>query len=238
MQGSYRLTSDPVFYWMGSFFALLTTALPAVLGQVRFMPLGQTVVLSIFVVLAVRRRDLRGALGVVLLWLVVSMAALIVLMGVAPAQIERAFDDGFFYRASLSEWYFAGSPLPGSLATQPLASLLEVAGLTVGALVSGGVVGVWSLVRLANLTAFGAGHLLGVLGSPLWLPVALAPWHLLQLAGASGLVVLLAEPLWVVRGVTGSWFRRRRRWLWFALLLYLAGVVAEALLPAFWRFHR
>jgi hypothetical protein len=47
MQRSYQLTSDPVFYWMGSFFALLTTALPAVLGQVRFMPLGQTVVLSI-----------------------------------------------------------------------------------------------------------------------------------------------------------------------------------------------
>jgi hypothetical protein len=108
----------------------------------------------------------------------------------------------------------------------------------VGALASGGLVGVWSLVRLANLTAFGAGHLLGVLGSPLWLPVVLAPWHLLQLAGASSLVVLLAEPLWVVRGVTGSWFRQRRRWLLFGLLIYLAGVVAEAVLPAFWRFHR
>jgi hypothetical protein len=76
------------------------------------------------------------------------------------------------------------------------------------------------------------------LGSPLWLPVVLAPWHLLQLAGASSLVVLLAEPLWVVRGVTGSWFRQRRRWLLFGLLIYLAGVVAEAVLPAFWRFHR
>lgn len=237
MEHEYQLTRDPVYYVMAVFFALLTTALPATLGQVRFMPISQTIVLSIFLSIAVRRRDLRGALMLIFLWLAFSMASLIGVTLVAPGQVERAFDDGFMVRAMFSEWYFANSPLPASFVTAPLSSLLEIAGITLGSLFTGGVVGVWSLMRMANLAAFSAGHLLGVLGSPLWLFVTLPIWSLLQLSGAGGLVVLFAEPLLVDRFALGDWLARRRRPLLLFGSLYVAGLLAELLLPAIWHFH-
>ncbi|HHY55261.1 MAG TPA: hypothetical protein GYA08_07470, partial [Chloroflexi bacterium] len=80
MERTYQLTRDPVFYLMAAFFAFLTTALSAVLGQVRFMPISQTVILAIFVALAMRRRDLRAGLTLVFVWLGLSMIILIVLM--------------------------------------------------------------------------------------------------------------------------------------------------------------
>ena len=237
MQREYQLTRDPVFYLTAAFFAFLTTALSAVLGQFRFMPISQTLILMIFMAIAVRRRDLRGALSVVLLWLAISTLVLIVLMWIAPGQVERAFADGFMHRARVSEWYFARSPLPASFATQPVASVLEVVGVTLGALLTGGLAGVWFLVQMANLAAFSAGHLLGILGSPLWIVVALPVWSILQGIGAGGLVVACAEPLLADRFALGAWLQRRRRWLaWFAAI-YAAGLIAEWLLPAFWHFH-
>lgn len=237
MNQEYRLTRDPVFWIMAAFFALLTTAVPAVFGQVRFMPISQTVVLWIFIALAVRRSDLRSALTVVYVWLLVSMSILIVLTLLVPGQIERAFDDGFMVRAMTSEWYFANSPLPASFATEPIAAALEIVGVTLGALLTGGVVGIWSLVRMANLAAFTAGHLLAILGSPVWIVVALPIWSVLQVAGAGGLVVLFAEPLLVDRFALGRWFTRRRRALAIFGALYAAGVLAELILPTFWHFH-
>lgn len=54
-----------------------------------------------------------------------------------------------------------------------MASLIEALGVTLGASLTGGVVGVWFLVRMANLAAFSAGHLLGVLANPLLLALSL-----------------------------------------------------------------
>jgi len=237
MSQEYRLTRDPAFWAMGAFFALLTTAMPALFGQMRFMPISQTIVLSIFMGIAVRRHDLRSALTVVYTWLLVSMTSLIVLMLLVPGQVERAFDDGFMVRAMTSEWYFTNSPLPASFATEPIPAALEIAGVTLGALFTGGVIGVWSLVRMANLAAFTAGHLLGVLGSPLWIVVALPIWNLLQIVGAGGLVVLFAEPLLVDRFGLRRWFTRRRLALAIFGAIYVAGVLAKLILPAFWHFH-
>ncbi|MCL4825778.1 MAG: hypothetical protein KJZ95_00335 [Caldilinea sp.] len=237
MSQEYRLTRDPAFWAMGAFFALLTTAMPALFGQMRFMPISQTIVLSIFMGIAVRRHDLRSALTMVYTWLLVSMTSLIVLMLLVPGQVERAFDDGFMVRAMTSEWYFTNSPLPASFATEPIPAALEIAGVTLGALFTGGVIGVWSLVRMANLAAFTAGHLLGVLGSPLWIVVALPIWNLLQIVGAGGLVVIFAEPLLVDRFGLRRWFTRRRLALAIFGAIYVAGVLAKLILPAFWHFH-
>ncbi|MBO9393146.1 hypothetical protein [Caldilinea sp.] len=237
MAKAYQLTRDPVFYLMAVLFALFTTGLSAFLGQLRFMPISQTIALSLFMALALRRRDLRAALSVVALWLVTTMLVLIVLTLLAPTQVERAFADGFLHRAAFSEWYFTGSPLPASFTAAPFAKTLEIAGITVGSLLTGGVVGVWSLVRLANLTAFSAGHLLGVLESPLWIFVALPIWSLLQLVGATGLVALCAEPMLVDRFAFRQWLQRRRRELAIFGALYAIGLIAEAVLPAFWHFH-
>lgn len=236
----YRLQRDPVFFFMTGFFALLTTGLPAVLGQPRFMPLVQTIALTALLIIPLRKRDLRSALAVVFLWLALQIAALVLLTWVAPVQIERAFENGFLYRAGMSEWYFAGSTLPASFASQPGASAVEILGLLAGSLLTGGLVGNWFLIRMANLAAFGATSLALALENPLWLPVMFTPWSLLQLIGGAGLVVLLAEPL--ASGQFGAGLRRlgsvRRKPLLIFGALYLAGIMAELVLPGFWHFYQ
>ena len=204
------------------------------------MPLVQALALTVFMLIPLRQRDLRSALAVVFLWLALSMALLMLLTWVAPVQLERAFENGFLYRAELAEWYFASSPLPASFASQPLAALIEISGILAGSLLTGGLVGSWFLMRMANLAAFGAASLLLALDSPLWLPVTLPPWMILQLAGAGGLLALLAEPLASgkfkagLRDLAGA---RRKPLLIFGAL-YLAGILLELLLPAFWHFYQ
>jgi hypothetical protein len=238
MQQRYELNRDPVFFAMAAFFALLVTAIPAALGQLRFMPLLQAASLTVFLLIPLRKRDLRGALIVVFLWLALSMLAILVLTWFVPEQMERTFENGFLHRAAVSEWYYADSPLPASFATQPVPSLVEIAGILLGSLLTGGLVGAWFLVKMANLAAFSAGSLLLTMDSPLLLPIALPIWSILQIAGAGGLVVLLAEPLISGRFAAGmgDLFRVRRRPLIVFGTIYLLGLILELILPAFWHF--
>ena len=237
MERAYQLSRDPVYFAMAAFFALLTTGLPAIIGQPRFMPLSQAIVLTLFLAIAVRAGDMRSAIAIVFLWLATSMAILVTLTWFAPDQVERAFENGFMQRAMTSEWYFARSPLPGSVASEPVATLVEAAGVILGALLTGGLIGAWFLVRMANLAAFSAGHLLGIFGNPLLIFIALPLWSILQIAGAGGLVALCSEPLLSCRFAIGAWFRRRKHLLAIFGALYALGLVAEAFLPAFWHFH-
>lgn len=237
MERAYQLSRDPVYFLMAAFFALLTTGLPAIMGQPRFMPLSQAVVLTLFLAIAVRGGDMRSGIAIVLLWLATSMTILVILTWFAPDQVERAFDNGFMQRAMTSEWYFARSPLPGSIAGEPVATVVEVAGVILGALLTGGLVGAWFVVRMANLAAFSAGHLLGIFGNPLLIFIALPIWSILQIAGAGGLVALCSEPLLSGRFALGSWLPRRRRLLAIFGAIYALGLLAEAILPAFWHFH-
>lgn len=237
MERAYQLSRDPVYFLMAAFFALLTTGLPAVMGQPRFMPFIQAVVLTIFLAISVRRGDIRSGLGIVFLWLAVTMSLILLLTWFVPEQLERAFDNGFMQRAMTSEWYFARSPLPGGITVEPLATAAEIAGIVLGSLLTGGLVGAWFLVRMANLAAFSAGHLLGIFGNPILIFIALPVWSILQIAGAGGLVVLCAEPLLSGRFALGPWFRRRSRLLALFSGIYAIGLLAEAILSAFWHFH-
>lgn len=238
MKSEYHLARDPLFYFSISLFALLATGLPAILGQFRFMPLVQAVALTVFMAIPLRQHDLRGALSVVFLWLALSMALLLLLTWAAPGQVERAFEGGFEYRGAYAEWYYAHSLLPASFASQPLASAVEVIGVVLGSLLSAGLVGAWFVVKMANLAAFGAGSLLITLQNPLLLPVALPLWSLLQIAGAGGLLPILAEPLasgrW--RQGIGAWWDQRRRLLLIFGVVYAAGLLLEIVLPPFWHF--
>ena len=172
----------------------------------------------------------------VYLWLALAMATLMVLTWLVPDQLERAIEDGFMHRAAVSEWYFANSPLPASPATQPVASLAEVLGVTLGSWLTAGFLGAWFLVQMANLAAFSAGHLLGIFKNPLLLPVALPIWSILELIGAAGLVVLLAEPLANGRLSLGSVFGARRRLALIFAVLFAVGLLLEWLLPPYWHF--
>jgi hypothetical protein len=241
MEKEYNLSRDPVFFAMVGFFALLTTGFPLVLGQFRFLPLVQALALAIFLLVPLRRRDLRSALIVVFLWLALTMITVFALTWFDATRTERAFEDGFAYRAAFAEWYYANapsSPLPASFAMQPLASVAELLGIVLGSLLTAGFVGAWFLMKVANLAAFGAATLGNTLPNPLGVVIALPLWSIAQIIGAGGLLVLLAEPL--ASGRFGAGLREFGRSRRLPLLvfggMFVLGILLELVLPPFWHF--
>jgi hypothetical protein len=235
MPEPYSLVRDPVFYLMLAFFALLTTAMPAALGQPRFLPFVQTVALFAFLALAIRQRKTPQALLILALWLIIQISAMILITWLFPGQVERAIGDGFAYRTAFSAWFYGAGALPGSLPVQPVARLGEVLGVILGSLFTGGLLGVWFLVRTANLAGYGAGvlgHDSGLFfNSVAGLPV----WTLLRLAGYAGLVVVFAEPLFSRNWSPAYYLASRRRLLLGSVLLLALGLLLEIALPGIWR---
>lgn len=238
MTKEYSLSRDPIFFAMVAFFALLTTGMSSVLGQLRFLPVVQAVALTLLLLIPLRRHDLRGALIVVFLWLALAMATVFLVTWYDPVAMERTFENGFLHRAAFAEWYYAGSPLPASFVSQPLPSLVEILGITLGSLLSAGLVGAWFLMKVANLAAFTAASLLLTLENPLLIVIALPVWSILQITGGGGLLVLLAEPL--ASGSFGAGLAQlgkgRRKPLLVFGGLYVLGLLLELALAPFWHF--
>jgi hypothetical protein len=242
MTKEYSLSRDPIYFVTVGFFALLTTALSVVMGQFRFLPIIQALALTALLFVPLRRRDLRSALFVVFLWLVLAMLTVFAITWADPLRVEGAFENGFLHRAAFAEWYYAAnaqtSPLPASFGTQPVPSLVEVLGIVLGSLLTAGLVGAWFLMKVANLAAFSAASLLLTMPNPLWIFVALPIWSLLQIAGGGGVMVLLAEPL--ASGRFGQGLRELGRSRRLPLLvfggMFVLGILLELVLPPFWHF--
>jgi len=235
MQKQYRLAHDPIFYIMLAFFALLTTALPASLGQPRFMPVVQTLALFVFLLVPLRQGLIRQAVNVMIIWLLIQLLVILVLTWLVPLQLERAIGDGFLYRSAYLQWFFGRGIEPDSLWAQPGNRLIELAGVIIGSLATGGLLGVWFLVRAVNLTGFSMGALIAPLGGFSHLLGALPLWTLVRLAGYAGAVIYLAEPL-----LTSNWSLRyygnqRRQFLLVVVGLLCLGFLLEFLLPGVWR---
>ncbi len=234
MQKQYSLVYDPLFYIMLVIIALLATALPGGMGQPRFLPIIQTIGLFVFLLVPLRQRLIRSALMILLIWLLVQIITMIGLVWLAPGQIEHAISNGFIYRETYLQWFFAGGQPPDSLQVQPVNRLIELAGVLLGALASGGLIGIWFLVRAVNLTGYGIGAVMVALGGWRHLLAALPLWNLIRLTGYAGFIVLLAEPL-----LTGNWslqyYRTHGRLLLVASFLLILGLLLEFILPGTWR---
>lgn len=231
----YDLTRDPIFYGTLVFFVLLTTAVPGLMGQPNFMPVIQATALTIFTAIALRRGGIDPALRVATVWLVVQGLFLFLITWLLPVQIEKAIHDGFLIRSGLMEWAYTGSVLPGSLLAAPLARLGEIAGILLGSLATVGLVGSWFLVKGVNLLAYGMGSLWRGVGSPLGILLGLAPWRLAQLAGYTGLFVLLIQPLLLNNWNPAHYLSTQRRLIVVSLALVAGGLIAELFLPGLWR---
>lgn len=237
MQRSYSLAHDPIFYITVGFFAGLTTGLPAAIGQPNFLPIVQTLALFIFLLIPLRQGLIRQALIVLGLWLAIQFALIVTLTWLLEANVERAFHDGFQYRMDYIAWFF-GAPTalrPDSFGVQPLSRLIEVLGVLTGSLISGGLIGIWFLVKSVNLAAYGMGALVVALKSPASLLIALPLWSLLRIAGYAGLITIFSEPLLTNNWQPHFYWRNHRRLLVAAGLLLLLGLLSELFLPDLWR---
>ena len=229
----YDLMKDPIYYFTFGFFAILTTALPAALGQPNFLPIAQAVALTLFLAVPLRRGLVGKGILVLSVWLVLQTLVMIVGTALLPPVFERAIHDGFAYHRSLLEWSVTGQNLPGWLFNSPVARLVELFGVLLGSLLSAGLVGLWFLMRAVNQFAYAVGRL--ALEGPPGLILGLMPWRLAMIAGYAGFVVILAQPL-----LTNSWspafyIKRQRRLLTASLTLVAIGLLLEMTLPGLWR---
>ena len=102
MSDNSSITRDPLYYIVVGFFATLTTVLPAIMGQPRFLPIIQTLALTTFMVMPLHRRYQRGAVMVMAIWLLIQYSLLTLLTRFFGTQIEHAFTNGFAYRGAIT----------------------------------------------------------------------------------------------------------------------------------------
>jgi len=231
---AYSILTDPIWYITGAFFALLTTALPAAFQQAWLLPLLQTVALWTLLLPAIRRAALRPILSMPTLWVVIQGLTFFALTLLAPNPTEVAVGNGFTYQADLLAWLYTQTPLPASLATQPLLRIIELAGILLGAVLTGGGVAIWFLARSVNLYAFGAAAVLNAGGNVGTLLGALEPWWLLRLAAFILIIALLSSPGFTGEYNPAAWPAPRRRALWWGIGLLALALLLELLLPAPW----
>lgn len=237
MSQRYSLVNDPIYYITVVFFALLTTGLPAIIGQPIFMPLTQTLALFTFMVIALRQRLIRQTVLVMGLWLVTQFVVILFLTLWAEQRVQEAFADGFLYRMAYANWFYdAGDALrPDGFGMRPLARLLELIGVTIGSLFTLGLVGIWFLVRALNLAAFTMGSLMLAIGEAKAVIGALPLWSLIRITGYAGMVIVLAEPLLTSNWNPAFYLRERRRLLLISATLLVLGLLLELFLPNLWR---
>lgn len=221
------ITSDPVYYGIAVFFAFATTALGMWLGRPWFMASMQTVVLWIFALATFRQRNTRRAILILALWCAAQALAVAVMSIALPQRAEMAVGGGFLYREALLEWGYAGGVLPASWGASPLPRVIDLFGVTVGAALTAGLFGVWCLVRMVNLYAFGLAAMLESTRSAWGLIGGIAPWTLLRIIGSICTIATLSQI-----GFTGEWLPSRwpvlqRRVLWAGLALLLADILIE-----------
>ncbi len=98
----YNLLQDPLYYVTLLFFALVTTVPPALIGQPTFLPVAQTLGLTFFAALAIRRGSPRQALIVVGVWLIAQFVLMMALTWLLPTRLDLAFANGFNFRTAYS----------------------------------------------------------------------------------------------------------------------------------------
>ena len=225
------ITRDPIYYVTVAIFALLTTVLPALLGQPRFLPIIQTLSLTIFVAITLHRRHPRGALNIMVGWLFLQFVFMTLLTRIFPLQVESAIVDGFAYRGAITSWFFGGAPHPNALTANPGAFLLEVIGVVIGSLITAGLIGNWILMGIVNQSAYATGILWSSLANPGQSFLVIPYWTLLRIAGYAGLIILAAMPI-----LTGTWsptyyWQNHRRLILVSVGLLIAAVIVELFLP-------
>ena len=232
MTGNHSITRDPLYYIVVGFFAALTTGLPAIMGQPRFLPFIQTLALTIFVIIPLHQNYRRGALKVMAIWLPIQFILLTLLSSLFLAQLEHAFTNGFAYRGDITAWFFGGAPHPTGLLQQPVTFVIELAGVILGTLVSAGFVGTWFLIRLINQSAYSTGILLGALDSSAQALLVIPYWSLIRAAGYAGLVILCAQPLLTYNWSPSYYWQTQRKLIVYSILLVLLGILLELFLPS------
>ena len=239
MTKRYALVNDPIFYLTIVIFAILTTGFPALIGQPIFMPIVQSLALFGLMMIPLHQHLLKRTLQVIGLWVIIQFLVIVLATLFAEQRVQEAIPDGFAYRMAYAEWFYStsgnGVGRPDSFVARPIARTLELFGVTLGSLLTVGLLGIWFLMRALNLAAYSMGALLLVIDSPSAFLGALPLWSLIRISGYVGLIIFFSEPLLTNNWSLRTYLGKRGRLLLIASALTLGGLILELFLPMLWR---
>ena len=203
---------------------LLSYALGWAIGVPVLLPLLNTVASFPFMVLALKRGDLRLAVARMLLWALTLGVAATLLSYARPAQTGALFLRGESYRAEMFAWVATGQgaeSTPSQFIPQQIGHALLFSGL---ALATGGVAAMPMGAVLMNYM----GHYVGALAASSRRPalttvLAWHPWAVLRVISFVVIGVVLSAPLLSRIGR----FRVDRHTARMLLLAAFAGLLAD-----------
>ena len=206
------------------------------IGVPALVPILNTIASFPFMVAALRRGDLKLAVGRMLLWALTMGVAATLLSYIYPAQTEELFLRSGDYRREMFTWVITGR---GAESTPSLFIPQQAghAGLfTALALASGGVLAMPMGAALMNYMGHYVGTLAGVSRHPVAIMLAgWHPWAVIRVISFVVLGVVLSAPLLSrVFHFPVDWSAARRLAIWSCAGL-VADVVLKALLAPSWQ---
>lgn len=230
-----QLTKDPVYFIMVAVFAALTTALPALLGQTRFLPVVQAIAVTIFLAIPIRAGHWRRGVLVFAVWLTVGLIVASTLAWFAPVYMGTTLASHPDLQAQIVAWTFDAGGWPGVVTSQPVRRMIELAAYALSSLATAGLAGNWFVMRSMNQIGLSIGVVGSTIGGPSGLLLAIPVWNLLQISGMSSLVILLSEPILSGRWSPRFYWESRRTLILMSSLLVLAGLALETIAPPLWQ---
>ena len=215
---------------------LLSYALGWAIGVPVLMPLLNTLASFPFMVLALKRGDLRLAVARMLLWALTLGVAATLLSYARPAQTGALFLRGESYRAEMFAWVATGQgaeSTPSQFIPQQIGHALLFSGL---ALATGGVAAMPMGAVLMNYM----GHYVGALAASsrrpaLTMALAWHPWAVIRVISFVVIGVVLSAPLLSRIGTFRVDRHAARTLLLDAFAGLLADIVLKTLLAPAWQ---
>jgi hypothetical protein len=215
---------------------LLSYALGWALGVPLLLPILNTLASFPFMVLALKRGDLRLAVARMLLWALTMGVVATLLSYARPAQTDALFLRGESYRTEMFGWVLTGQgaeSTPSQFIPQQAGHAVLFAGL---ALATGGVAAMPMGAVLMNYMGHYVGTLAAVSRRPV-LTVALGwhPWAVIRVISFVVIGVVLSAPLLSRLGSFTVDRRAARTLLLGALSGLAADIVLKTLLAPSWQ---
>jgi hypothetical protein len=215
---------------------LLSYAIGWTIGVPLLLPILNTLASFPFMVLALKRGDLRLAVARMLLWALTMAVAATLLSYARPAQTDTLFLRGESYRAEMFGWVLTGQgaeSTPSQFIPQQAGHAVLFSAL---ALVTGGVAAMPMGAVLMNYMGHYVGTLAAASRHP-FLTMALGwhPWAVIRVISFVVIGVALSAPLLSRVGSFSVDHRAARRLLAAAAAGLAADIILKALLAPAWQ---
>lgn len=215
---------------------VLSYALGWAVGRPWLVPILNTLASYPFMVLAIRRGDLRAALARMLVWAIALGACATLLSYAQPFRADTLFIRGASYRAEMFAWVMTGrgaESTPALFIPQQLGHALLFVAVS---LATGGFAGMVMGAVLMNYMGHYVGALAAVSAHPAaTMALAWVPWAVIRIASFVTLGVVMSVPLVARVGLMSARMREARPLVAWALVGLAADIVLKTLLAPAWQ---